>query len=144
MTNLPQKLTTAQNYAMSIKPKTGGFPVLAEVLRQAGVLKNHWSLPSCQAIYVFTDGAVVQLGTPLCSGTAEIPKFNQEALITALRTDQAGHSTFPEFLQATWQAGVVAYEVDFVQRTVTYSGVNEESYSENYPMAEVPVSLSNC
>lgn len=144
MTNLPQKLTTAQNYAMSIKPKAGGFPVLAEVLRQAGVLKNRWSLPSCQAIYIFMDGAVVQQGTPLCNGTADIQKFNQDALIAALRTDQAGHSTFPEFLQATWQAGIVAYEVDFVQRTVTYSGVNGESYSENYPMVEAPGSLSNC
>lgn len=50
-------------------------------------------------------------GTPLVSGTADVP-FNREALITALRSDQAGRSAFPEFLAATWRAGVVRFDVD--------------------------------
>ena len=49
MINITNKLIEAQKYAMSIRPKTGGFPVLAEVLRQAGVQMNRWSLPSCQS-----------------------------------------------------------------------------------------------
>jgi hypothetical protein len=39
-------------------------------------------------------------GAPLASGTVDVPTFNREALIAALRIDQAGESTFPEFLEA--------------------------------------------
>ena len=135
---LTEKLIEAQKHAMSIKPQVGGFPFLAEVLRQAGIQKNIWSLPSCQSIYITEEGSVVQQGAPLVSGTHEIPKFNQEALITALRTDQKGLSTFPEFLQATWKAGVIGYEADFVGRKVTYYGAKGESYLEEYPAVKLP------
>jgi hypothetical protein len=30
-------------------------------------------------------------------------KFNRDALVAVLRTDQAGNSTFPEFLLACWR-----------------------------------------
>ena len=43
MNKITEQLTAAQKYAMSIRPKVGGFPVLAEVLRQAGVQMNRWS-----------------------------------------------------------------------------------------------------
>ena len=137
MNQLTQKLTEAQKYAMSIRPNIGGFPVLAEVLRQAGVQMNRWSLPSCQSVYLMKDGSVVQQGTPLVTGTHEIPKFDREALIAAIRTDQEGRSTFPEFLQAAWKAGVVGYDADFGGRKVTYYGSHGESYLEEYPAVEV-------
>ncbi len=131
-------LIEAQKHAMSIRPAIGGFPVLAEVLRQAGVLINRWSLPSCQSIYLMKDNkSIVQQGAPLVTGTHIIPRFNQEALITAIRQDQAGKSTFPEFLQATWDAGVINYEVDFTAQRVVYYGVYNESYEEEYPAVEV-------
>lgn len=131
------KLVEAQKYAMSIRPKVGGFPVLAEVLRQAGVRLNRWSLPACQSVYFMEGGAVVQLGTPLASGTQDIPSFNREALIEAIRADQQGRSSFPEFLLAAWKAGVLGYDADFISRTVTYYGSAGESYCEEYPTAAV-------
>lgn len=137
MNKMTEKLTEAQKYAMSIRPQVGGFPVLAEVLRQAGVQMNRWSLPSCQSVYLMKEGSVVQQGSPLVTGTHEIPQFDQEALIKALRTDQEGRSTFPEFLQAAWKAGVVGYDADFAQRKVTYYGSQGESYLEEYPAVEV-------
>ncbi|MEQ1723098.1 MAG: DUF1398 family protein, partial [Pseudobdellovibrio sp.] len=82
-------------------------------------------------------GAVVQQGTPLTTGLHEISKFDREALITALRTDQEGKSTFPEFLQSAWKAGVVGYDVDFLERKVTYYGPGGESYLEEYPSVEL-------
>ena len=51
--------------------------------------------------------------------------------------DQAGGSTFPEFLNASWQAGVVRYEVDLEARAVTYQGCNGEEYIEDYPAVAV-------
>ena len=137
MSQLVTKLTEAQKYAMSIRPQVGGFPVLAEVLRDAGVLMNRWFLPSCQSVYIMKDGSVVQQGTPLITGTFEIPLFDREALIIAIRSDQEGQSTFPEFLVATWNAGVVSYEVDFENRKVTYFGAKGDFYMETYTEVEI-------
>ena len=66
-------------------------------------------------------------GAPFVSGTIDVPAFNR---------DQAGESTFPEFLMASWKAGVIRYDVDFDARTVTYYGCDEEEYVEGYPVAE--------
>jgi uncharacterized protein YbcV (DUF1398 family) len=88
-------------------------------------------------VYVLEDGAVVTQGTPLVSGTVDVPAFDQDALIAALRTDQAGKSTFPGFLAASWRAGVVRYDVDFTQRVVTYYGATGDAYAEHYPAVEV-------
>jgi len=87
--------------------------------------------------YLTKDGPVVTQGAPLLSGTVDVPRFDRDALIKALRTDQAGNSTFPEFLTGTWRAGIVRYDVDFLARTCTYYGAEGEEYIEEYP--EVPV-----
>lgn len=83
------------------------------------------------------DGAVVQRGEPLARGSVDVPRFDKEALIRALRTDQAGKSSFPEFLQSAWEAGVIWYRVDFDERTVTYGGFAGETYVEAYPEVTV-------
>ncbi len=67
----------------------------------------------------------------------DVPAFDQDALIVALRIDQAGESTFLEFLEASWRAGVVRYEVDFAARTVAYFGCDGEEYIEAYPAVQI-------
>jgi uncharacterized protein YbcV (DUF1398 family) len=74
---------------------------------------------------------------PLVSGAVDVPTFDRDALIAALRTDQAAESTFPEFLEASWRAGVVSYDVDFAARTVAYFGCNGEVYIEAYPEVQI-------
>ena len=137
MSKAIEKLEAAQKRAVANRPRVGGFPYLAETLRRAGVTRNVWSLPGCQSIFLTNDGPVVMQGTPLISGVSDVPPFDRTALIAALRTDQAGESTFPEFLGASWRAGVVRYEVDFAARTVTYYGCQGEEYVEAYPRVEV-------
>ncbi len=133
MSKATENLIAAMKQAMSIRPKVGGFPYLAETLRAAGVSRNLWFLPACQSLYLTNEGAVINQGTPLVNGMADIPPFDQEALIRALRTDQAGQSTFDQFLASSWNAGVVRYDVDFNERKVTYFGCNGEAYIESYP-----------
>ena len=128
-------LQAAMTRAMASRPKVGGFPVFAETLRQAGVRRNIWHLPSAQSLYLTDQGASVNLGTPLTTGFTNVPPFDQDALVRALRRDQAGETTFPEFLLASWRAGVVRYEVDFAERQVTYYGGDGESYVEAYAAA---------
>ena len=132
-----ENLHAAQQRAFAGRPKVGGFPYLAETLRRAGVTRNQWFLPSCQSLYLTREGPVVIQGTPLVTGTVDVPRFDREALIAALRTDQAGKSTFPEFLMATWRAGVVRYDVDFTVRTCAYYGCDDECYIENYPAVKL-------
>jgi uncharacterized protein YbcV (DUF1398 family) len=137
MSKATDNLKKAQERAMAVRPKVGGFPYLAEALRQAGVTRNLWFLPASESLYLTDDGPVVTQGDPLISGMVDVPPFNQEALIVALRTDQAGRSTFPEFMMASWRAGVVRYDVDFKRRTVAYYGCNGEEYVEEYPAVEL-------
>jgi uncharacterized protein YbcV (DUF1398 family) len=137
MSKAIENLLEAQKYAQSIRPKAGGFPYLAETLRLAGVTRNIWHLPSCQSLFLTQQGPVIVQGKSLVSGPVDVPAFDREALILALRIDQAGESTFPEFLQASWKAGVVSYDVDFDQRKVSYHGLNGEQYVEDYPAVEV-------
>lgn len=137
MSDAIENLKAAQERGMAGRPKEGGFPYLAETLRRAGITRNLWHLPSCQSIYLTEMGPVAVPGTPLVDGMAEVPPFNREALISALRVDQAGRSTFPEFLQASWKAGVVGYDIDLIGRTCTYHGAGGETYVESYPEVEL-------
>jgi len=133
MSKAIENLEAAFRRAAAIRPKVGGFPYLAETLRQAGVTRNLWFLPACQSLFLTNEGPVVIQSEPLVTGMMDVPAFDREALIRALRTDQAGHSTFPEFLAASWHAGVVRYDVDLSARNVTYYGCNDENYVESYP-----------
>jgi uncharacterized protein YbcV (DUF1398 family) len=137
MSKAIDNLTAAMKTAQAIRPRVGGFPYLAEVLRKAGVRRNVWSLPSGQSLFLTQDGPVVMQGQPLITGAVDVPVFDEQALIKALRVDQAGESTFPEFLEATWRAGVVGYDVDLEGRTVAYQGCNGEEYIEAYPAVTV-------
>ena len=137
MSKAIDNLMKAMERAAAIRPKVGRFPYLAECLRQAGVTRNLWFLPAGQSLFLTEEGPVVMQGAPLVSGTVDVPAFDRDDLIAALRIDQAGESTFPEFLEASWRAGVVRYDVDFAARTVAYFGCNDEEYIEGYPAVEI-------
>lgn len=137
MSKAIENLAEAMQTAQAIRPRVGGFPYLAEVLRKAGVTRNVWSLPSGQSLFLTELGSVVMQGEPLHTGTVDVPVFDEEALIRALRVDQAGESTFPEFLEASWRAGVVRYDVNLKARSVAYQGCNGEEYVEAYPAVTV-------
>ena len=104
MSGAIENLQAAMQRAAAGRPKVGGFPYLAETLRRAGVTRNVWSLPACQSLFLTEKGPVVIQDQALVSGAADVPPFDQEALIRALRIDQAGESTFPQFLEASWRA----------------------------------------
>ena len=143
MSKAIDNLNEAMTRAAAIRPRVGGFPYLAEVLRQAGVTRNVWSLPSCQSLFLTRVGPVVMQGSPLATGALDVSAFDEIALIRALRIDQAGESTFPQFLDASWRAGVVRYDVDLEARTVAYQGCNGEEYVETYPAVSLSMSFVN-
>jgi len=130
-------LQNAHERAAALRPRSHGFPYLAEVLRQAGVKRYHHSIPSGSTLYLTDDGPVVMQGDPVVAGIADVAPWNRDAVVTAIRTDQAGDSTYPQFAQSCWEAGVVHYDVDLLGRTCTYTGVAGEQYVESYPRVEV-------
>jgi uncharacterized protein YbcV (DUF1398 family) len=137
MSKAIENLQSAQQRAVDGRPKVNGFPYLAETLRRAGVTHNLWYLPACESLFRTELGPVVVQWAPLVSGPVDIPPFNQEALVKAIRIDQAGEAQFAAFLLASWHAGVVRYEVDFAARTVSYYGIQGEAYVEEYPEVDV-------
>jgi uncharacterized protein YbcV (DUF1398 family) len=134
MNEAVDNLQAAQQRGLAIRPKVGGFPVLAAVLLEAGVRRNRWILPAGQSIYWTDLGSVVSQGDALLTGTRAVPAFDRDSVIAAIRTDQAGACTFAEFLARVWAAGVLHYEVDFDARTCTYFGDGGENYVESYDM----------
>ncbi|MBV1946804.1 DUF1398 domain-containing protein [Streptomyces sp. BV129] len=126
-------LKAALARAAEVRPKAGGFPHLAEALRQAGVTRCAMTVPSNAMLYLTEAGPVAVQGEPLFTGMTDVPLFDRTALLAALRADQAGETAFPEFVRGCWQAGVVRYDVDLSARTCTYYGANEKSYVETYP-----------
>ncbi len=84
MNKASDNLHAALQRAIAGRPKAGGFPYLAETLRQAGVTHNFWYLPSCQSLYLTEDGPVMTVGAPLVDGMVDVPPFDQDTLITAL------------------------------------------------------------
>jgi uncharacterized protein YbcV (DUF1398 family) len=90
-------------------------------------------VPAALALYETAAGPAVMKGTSLIDGAAPISDFDPEALVAAIRADQAGEATFPEFLAAIWAAGVLEYEVDLTARTCTYLGADRaDRYVEAY------------
>ena len=137
MSTAKERIEKSYKWAAGNCPKVNGYPYLAEALRQAGVVRYVYNLPSNQCIFFTKDGNVVNQSESTASGLHEVPKFNKEAFIKVLRISQAGDSTFPEFLKNSWKSGVINYEADLIARTVTYYGAEGESYIEEYPKVEV-------
>ncbi|NHI76911.1 DUF1398 family protein [Lactococcus petauri] len=130
-------LKQAMENSEKVRPKIGGFPYLAECLHQEGFTKNTWYLPSGDSFYFSQDDSLVISGTSLIGDMDKCPTFDESLLIKALRMDQAGQTTFPEFLMNVWEAGVVQYDVNFINRYVSYYGSNGEEYREDYPEVHI-------
>lgn len=138
MSTIIEKVTAATIHGASLRPKVGGFPYLAEAMRQAGITKNYFDVPSASMVFVTEEGAVLQPGTLRFSESVVIPPFDEAALIAALRADQRGESTFSDFVAASFDAGVIRFEVDTDARTCTYFGAHGERYVEEYPSVDLP------
>ncbi len=133
MKSTKERIADAYKRAMASRPKVGGYPYLAEALRQAGVARYVYTLPSGQCIFHARDGKVATQSDVVPSGMLDVPSFNRDAFIKVLRKSQNGDMSFPEFLKGSWENGVVHYEADLIARKVTYYGADGESYVEDYP-----------
>jgi uncharacterized protein YbcV (DUF1398 family) len=135
MSTATENLKAARERAAAVRPKAGGFPYLAEALRQAGVSTFRCTVPAGTSVYITDTGPVVTQTAPILD--TDIAPWDEEALIAAIRADQAGRTSYPEFVSGCWNAGVLHYKVDLVARTCTYHGVLGDSYTESYPHVSI-------
>ena len=134
MTNdLVASVRSALARAGAVRPKVNGFPYFAEALREAAITAIETSIAAGGSVYHLTGGSVAQPFEPIAETAVAVPNWDETALIAAIRADQAGRSTFPEFLRAAWNAGVIGYRVDLTERTCTYAGTATRTYVETYP-----------
>jgi len=138
MNTIITTIDAAIAHAAAVRPRVSGFPYLAEALRGAGVRRYYFDVPSSTVIYATAAGDVLQPGAFLRTEKTILPPFDQAALVDAIRADQRGESSFPEFVEATLQAGAIRYEVDTDARTCSYLGAHGERYVEYYPAVALP------
>jgi uncharacterized protein YbcV (DUF1398 family) len=127
-------VANAKARGMDQRPRVGGFPYLAEALRQASIHTVHCDVAPRTTTYRTPSGVVVDLHAPLTAGLAELAVFDRDAVIIAIRDDQRGESTYDEFMNAIWQAGVLTYDIDLTAHTCTYCGADPttDAYCERY------------
>ncbi len=105
---------------------------------------THQGEPYEQSNPEFRGGAEERNGHSAESRRVSLPRRDiaarggdSEPLVPTRMSESVFDQTFPEFLAASWRAGVVRYDVDFASRTVTYYGCNGEEYVEAYPAVQI-------
>lgn len=134
---LIEQIRMAQQRGAARRPAVRGFPYLAESLRRAEVTRIAVTVPSRTMVLTTPRGSVVQQGDPMFDGSVEVPPFDRDAFVAALRAEQEGRITYPEWLTATWHAGVTWYGVDLERHTCTYRSPDGDSYVEEYAAVDL-------
>jgi uncharacterized protein YbcV (DUF1398 family) len=107
--------------------------VLPADAKTAAITTIETSIAAGGSVYHLAGGSVAQSFEPIAKTAVAVPSWDETALIAAIRADQAGRSTFTEFLRAAWNAGVTGFRVDLTERTRTYVGAGTNTYVETYP-----------
>jgi uncharacterized protein YbcV (DUF1398 family) len=123
----------ARRRGMAARPRINGFPYYAEALRASGISAVETSIAAGGSVYHLADGAVAESFDPVVAPVSVVPDWNERALVAAIRADQGGRTSFPEFLRDAWEAGVIHFRVDLDDRTCTYFGTAGNRYLESYP-----------
>lgn len=110
------------------------YPQFVELLSEAGVRTYHVDVPSHTVIYRNGEETHTEHGQPVVSEDARTPApFDDSGVKAAIAGNQQGKGDYLTFLRQIWASGVVEYDVDLGERTVSYRGVAGEAYVESIP-----------
>jgi uncharacterized protein YbcV (DUF1398 family) len=130
-------VAAAQARGFAARPKIEGFPYLAEAMREAGVLRLEFIVPTGTSLFTTTAGCAVIPATPVVTEPSDLPAWDEPALLAAIEADKHG-GEFPAFVAACWQAGVIRWIIDTSARTCTYHGADGDEYAEHYRVVTLP------
>ncbi|MDN3550402.1 DUF1398 family protein [Mucilaginibacter aquaedulcis] len=125
--SVEEKLKTAYATAKS-------YPELAAKLIDSGILSYTVEVAAGLMLYRLADGETIFHDSDI-EPKVIAARFNTEQVIKAIRDNQQGKSTFPEFMDAIATAGVRFYEATLNgdQKRVTYMG-SGGFYQEEIPL----------
>ena len=112
------------------------YPDLAARLLSAGVLSYTVDTSSSLIIYRLDEGQI-HLGGHASTPLAITPYFDEALTVNAIRDNQQGKTTYPQFMQGIAEAGVRFYEASLKTEKpkVTYIGIGGY-YEEEIPMGK--------
>jgi len=110
------------------------YPALAAKLLAAGVLSYTVDTSTSLIIYRL-NGGLIHLGGHAGEPLDIAPNFDEALTIKAIRENQQGKTTYPEFMRSIADAGVRFYEASLKTEKpkVTYIGIGG-FYEEDIPM----------
>lgn len=110
------------------------FPEVVRRLTEAGVESYLVDLVTGTGTFFSIDGAS-HVETMILPHSPVAADFSQPDIVTAIRGAQADTIRYPEFIQRSTAAGVIAYWVFLTGRKVIYFGRKGEQHVENFPTA---------
>ena len=113
--------------------KHWSYPYLFNSLKANGVERYETNVLTHEIKYVSGGTSFVEGPPDGFKPLTASPKFNEEALKSALKRIQARETNYQQFLAEIAAAGVAFYRVDMKPRTVTYHGPGKEKLVEPVP-----------
>lgn len=125
-----EKETKIQNAYKESK----SYPELVKALIAAGVGSYTVDVPSGARLYRFNGGEHI-LHNDAIIGQSVAEKFSEEKTVQAIRENQQGKTSYPQFMEGIAAAGVRFYEATLNgdRKRVTYIGIGG-SYEELIPV----------
>jgi uncharacterized protein YbcV (DUF1398 family) len=109
------------------------YPVLARMLREAGIRRYEVDVPSHTAVYQGVGEPLTIKGPEIATPGAAAAPFHREGLREVILANQRKEIDYDKFLERIWRSGVTRYDVDLEARTITYRGQGGEAYEERIP-----------
>jgi uncharacterized protein YbcV (DUF1398 family) len=118
----------------SARKREIGYLDFVRRLIAAGVQTYRVEVPAHTITYHSPDDTFIEQGEPLAGADPERPApFQAPGVQAAIAANQQGKGEYQLFLRQIWDAGTVAYDVDFQARTIAYRGAHGEVYEEGIP-----------
>jgi uncharacterized protein YbcV (DUF1398 family) len=122
-----------RDQVLALYTKAKSYPELAKGFLELGMLSYTVEVSSGICLYRFSEGKQVihRSGAALRKVSVD---FSGQATINAIRNNQQGRSTYPQFMDEIASAGVLFYEATLTgERRVTYIG-RYGDYTEKIPI----------
>ena len=114
-----------------------GYPEAVRFLIEGGVKRYHTDVATRTIVYSSDAASYSDLGVAPAHTTPEdAGGFDGSGVEAAFTAVEQGRSDYSGFLGAIWAAGVVEYDVDLVERRITYRGRHGETYVQRIPLPE--------
>ncbi len=110
------------------------YPLAMNMMLAAGILRYQTDVKTHVIVYSSDDAAHTKTGAAPVPADEPVVAYDKAAMKAADAAFGRGDTDYVGFLRGLWHAGVVAYDVDMVERTITFCGSNGETRVVNVPL----------